>query len=82
MSSHVLVEDVAAGEIENATVVLVFGDEPGRKTAMVKNVCLHSTVCGYAMKNCSLPCSYDAFNSVLAPQLWVFFQPVAPSDQP
>lgn len=31
MSSHVLVEDIAPGEIENATVVLVFGDEPTGK---------------------------------------------------
>lgn len=28
VSSHVLVEDVAPGEIQNATIVLVFGDEP------------------------------------------------------
>lgn len=28
VSPHVLIEDIAAGEIQNATVVLVFGDEP------------------------------------------------------
>lgn len=28
MSSHVLIEDIAPGEIQNPTVVLVFGDEP------------------------------------------------------
>lgn len=32
MSSHVLVEDITPGKIQNATVVLVFGDEPRRKT--------------------------------------------------
>lgn len=31
VSSHVFIEDVAASEIQNATVVLVFGDEPRRK---------------------------------------------------
>lgn len=32
VSSHVFIEDVAAGEIQNATVVLVFGDEPDINT--------------------------------------------------
>lgn len=31
VSSHVFIEDVAAGEIQNAAVVLVFGDEPRRR---------------------------------------------------
>lgn len=31
MGSHVLVEDIAPGKIQNATVVLVFGDEPRRE---------------------------------------------------
>lgn len=31
VSPHVLVEDVAPGEIQNAAIVLVFGDEPRSK---------------------------------------------------